>query len=260
MKAAAVHPASGSGLTSRRAALAVGVVVFVVWCVRLRRVKRGVAVARRFWSQPQGAPGGLLYVALGDSAAQGVGASRPDRGYVGLLAERLGCTTGQPVQVVNLSSSGATIEDLLREQLPRLQRLQPDLVTVAIGGNDMFRADPVAFDACVDRLIAALPPQTVIADVPYFMHGHWERDARRSAETVTRIATAHGLSVVPLHEALRREGWAAMASEFTADWFHPNDRGYRVWADAFWTTMQASDLLSRLASGRTAPTTRTTTG
>ena len=239
MKAAAVHPASGSGLTSRRAALAVGV-AFVVWCVRLRRVKRGVAVARRFWSQPQGAPGGLLYVALGDSAAQGVGASRPDRGYVGLLAERLGCTTGQPVQVVNLSSSGATIEDLLREQLPRLQRLQPDLVTVAIGGPS--------------------PPQTVIADLPYFMHGHWERDARRSAETVTRIATAHGLSVVPLHEALRREGWAAMASEFTADWFHPNDRGYRVWADAFWTTMQASDLLSRLTSGRTAPTTRTTTG
>lgn len=250
MTTAAAPPACGSGSNARRGALAIGVVAFVVWCARLRRVKRGVEVARRFWAQPQGAPGGLLYVALGDSAAQGVGASRPDRGYVGLLAERLGCTTGQPVQVINLSSSGATIEDLLREQLPRLQRLQPDLVTVAIGGNDMFRADPVAFDACVDRLIAALPPQTVIADVPYFMHGHWERDARRSAGTVTRVARARGLPVVALHEALRREGWAAMASEFAADWFHPNDRGYRVWADAFWTTMRASALMSRLTSGQ----------
>ena len=234
---------------ARRAALAISLVALVVWCVRLRRVKRGVAVAHRFWAQPQGAPGGLLYVALGDSAAQGVGASRPDRGYVGLLAERLGCTTGQPVQVVNLSSSGATIEDLLREQLPRLQQLQPDLVTVAIGGNDMFRADPVAFDACVDRLIAALPAQTVIADVPYFMHGHWERDARRAAATVTRVAGARGLPVVALHEALRCEGWAAMASQFAADWFHPNDRGYRVWADAFWTTMRTSALMSRPTPG-----------
>ena len=241
--------------SARLAALTISLVPLVVWCGRLRRVKRGVGVARRFWAQPQGPPGGLLYVALGDSAAQGVGASRPDRGYVGLLAERLGCTTGRPVQVVNLSSSGATIEDLLREQLPRLQRLQPDLVTVAIGGNDMFRADPVAFDACVDRLIAALPPQTVIADVPYFMHGHWERDARRAAATVTRVAAARGLPVVALHEALRREGWAAMASEFAADWFHPNDRGHRVWADAFWTTMRASELMSRLTSGRSAPTT-----
>ena len=240
---------------ARLAALSVSLVALVGWCVRLRRVKRGVGLARRFWAQPQGAPGGLLYVALGDSAAQGVGASRPDRGYVGLLAERLGCTTGQPVQVINLSSSGATIEDLLREQLPRLQRLQPDLVTVAIGGTDMFRADPVAFDACVDRLIAALPPQTVIADVPYFMHGHWERDARRAAATMTRVAAARGLPVVALHEALRREGWAAMASQFAADWFHPNDRGYRVWADAFWTTMRASALMSGLTSGRSAPST-----
>ncbi len=67
---------------------------------------------------------------------------------------------------------------------------------------------------------------------------------------MTRVAAARGLPVAPLHEALRREGWAAMASEFAADWFHPNDRGYRVWADAFWTTMRASALMNRLTSGR----------
>lgn len=236
-----------------RAAYGVGftatVVSLAVWSVRLARVKRGVAVARRYWAQPHGPSGGLLYVALGDSAAQGVGASRPDRGYVGLLAERLACTTGRPVQVVNLSRSGAAIDDLLREQLPLLQALQPDLVTVAIGGNDMFRADPSAFDACAARLITALPPQTVIADVPYFMHGRWERDARRAAISVARLASARGLTVVPLHNALRREGWAAMASEFSADWFHPNDRGYRVWADAFWLAILASEPMKQLSRG-----------
>jgi vancomycin resistance protein YoaR len=28
-----------------------------------------------------------------------------------------------------------------------------------------------------------------------------------------------------------------MATDFAADWFHPNDRGHRVWADAFWAAM-----------------------
>ena len=249
-------PGAGSGQLMWAAygvVLAVGVVPIAVWCARLARVKRGVGVARRYWAQPQGPSGGLLYVALGDSAAQGVGASRPDRGYVGLLAERLACTTGRPVQVVNLSRSGATVEDLLREQLPLLQALRPDLVTVAIGGNDMFRADPDAFDSCAARLITALPPQTVIADVPYFMHGHWERDARRAAGSVTRLASARGLPVVALHDALRCEGWAAMATEFAADWFHPNDRGYRVWADAFWATIRASELTTHLSRGPDSP-------
>ena len=25
-----------------------------------------------------------------------------------------------------------------------------------------------------------------------------------------------------------------LVTSFAADWFHPNDRGHRVWADAFW--------------------------
>ncbi|MGJ7440359.1 SGNH/GDSL hydrolase family protein [Aquipuribacter sp. MA13-6] len=83
----------------------------VLWGVKLVRVTRGIERAREFWSGPQGDPGGLLYVALGDSTAQGVGASRPDRGYVGLLAQRLRERTGTAVQVINLSSSGARIHD-----------------------------------------------------------------------------------------------------------------------------------------------------
>jgi len=90
-----------------------------------------------------------------------------------------------------------------------------------------------AFHACAARLITAPPAQTIIADVPCFIHGHWERDALRAAGSLARLASARGLPIVPLHEALRREGCAAMASKFAADWFHPSDRGYRVWADAF---------------------------
>ena len=214
-----------------------------VWLVKIVQLQARVEEHRESWSQPRGEPGGLVYVALGDSAAQGIGASRPERGYVGLLAERLRAATGRPVQVVNLSASGARIDDLLREQLPRLAGLDADVVTVAIGGNDVRAYDRQAFEEQVDRLVAALPAGTFVADVPYYMHGRWERRAQQAADAVTERARAAGLVPVPLHEALRDEGWSAMLDQFAADWFHPNDRGHRVWADAFWAEISRSDAL-----------------
>lgn len=56
---------------------------------------------------------------LSDSAAQGVGASSPDAGYVGLLAEQLRESTGRPVQVVNLASRVLRVADVVDRQLPR---------------------------------------------------------------------------------------------------------------------------------------------
>ena len=34
--------------------------------------------------------------------------------------------------------------------------------------------------------------------------------------------------------------------QFAADWFHPNDRGHRVWAQAFWRAIDGSPQLDRL--------------
>lgn len=98
-----------------------------------------------------------------------------------MLAERMREQTGRPVQVVNLSRSGATIRDLLSMQLPRLRELRPDVVTVAIGGNDVRSYERARFSADADELTAALPPGTHIADVPDFMHGRWETGLRKRA-------------------------------------------------------------------------------
>ena len=227
--------------------------VLGLWLVELVQLGRSVEEHRRYWDRPRGEPGGLLYVALGDSAAQGIGASRPDRGYVGVLADRIRRSTGQPVQVVNLSASGARIDDLLRDQLPRLRDLRPDVVTVAIGGNDVRDLDLAAFTTRVQRLTAALPAGTLVADVPYFMHGRWQRDAEAAAAAVRTSAAAEQLTVVPLHDALEARGWTAMLTDFAADWFHPRDRGHRVWADAFWHALRDSDLLD-VQPGRTGRT------
>ena len=248
---------SSTGSSATLARPGVGLVVTAVamlltlWTAQLCTLYLGVLRAQAYWAGPRGEPAGLLYVALGDSAAQGVGASRPGLGYVGLLAERLRTTTSAPVQVINLSRSGATVRDVLHDQVPVLAGLTPDVVTVGVGGNDLRDYDGVAFDAEVAKLVAALPPGTVIADAPWFMHGRWERDALQASAVVTRRAHAAGLAVVPLHSAQRRQGQCSMLTQFAADLFHPNDRGHQVWAQAFWSQVQELPAVTGVAEGAT---------
>ncbi len=228
------------------AAVAVSAVPIAVWSRRITRLRRSLTRSAAYWAQPRGDTGGLLYVALGDSAAQGIGASSPDKGYVGVISRRLRERVGQPVQVINLSKSGARIADVLESQLPQLARLDriPDVLTVAIGGNDVRAYDRATFAGEVDRLTAALPAGTYLADAPYFMHGRRERDSHQAADVLTSSARSRGLRAVPLHERLHAQGPQAMLTQFAADWFHPNDRGHRVWADAFWAVIE-SDLDAR---------------
>lgn len=224
------------------ASVAVLAVALGGWGVKLLQVRMSVDSYAEHWAEPVGERGGLVYVALGDSAAQGIGASRPGLGYVGRLADRMRAETGRPVLVVNLSVSGAQIADLVDDQLPALLALppdlQPDVVTVGIGGNDVLDYDREAFARLAAELTAALPASTVVADVPYFMHGSAERRATRAGDVLEEAALAQGLAVAPLHETMRERGWTTMVTDYAADWFHPNDTGHKVWADAFWPSVQ----------------------
>lgn len=249
----ACRPGRGAPSPRRGAGRLAGLALLGLWAAKAVRVGCSVGRYADYWAVPRGEAGGLLYVALGDSAAQGVGASRPERGYVGLLAQRMRERSGRPVQVVNLSRSGARLADLVRDQLPRLAELSPDVVTVDIGGNDVIVYDAERFSRLVCELTAGLPAGAFVADVPYFMHGHWERRAAETGQVLAGCAEENGLCVVRLHDAEQARGPAAMLTDFAADWFHPNDRGHRVWADAFWDRM-ANDPV--LAAAPTGPLTR----
>ena len=188
----------------------------------------------RWWRDTGLEQGELLYVALGDSAAQGVGASLPGRSYVGLIARHLRERTGRSVRVVNLSVSGARLREALAIQLPLLRGLEPDILTVAVGANDIAAFDPARFEQELEELYSALPPGAIVADLPSFYIGVAEKNVRLANAVVRRLARRYGFEVAPLHAATTRQGVARYAlNQVAADFFHPNDRGYRVWASAF---------------------------
>ncbi|NNC12022.1 SGNH/GDSL hydrolase family protein [Planctomonas sp. JC2975] len=186
-----------------------------------------------WWRAKAQADGELLYVALGDSAAQGIGASRPEFGYVGILGDRIAARSGCSVRTVNLAVSGATVAQAVDYQVPRLEARRPDVVTVSIGANDITSWDATAFETALGTVFDALPPHAIVADLPCFYLPHNERLVAEANRVVRRLAAARGLVVAPLHETTRRPGLFGVLTMFAGDRFHPNDRGYRVWASAF---------------------------
>lgn len=197
-----------------------------------RRVRTQIAAYAQEWLSDNTralAGAGPLWVVLGDSTAQAIGAQRREDGYVGQLQRRLDAASGPPPwRVLNLSTTGARIHDVVERQLPRLGDLteQPALVTCAVGINDVRRGDPDQLLADVRRLLPLLPRGTYLADLPA---GIRRRETDRINAVIHAEAPAHGLAVVSLWS---RTGppWRGFSS---VDQFHPNVRGYTRWADAF---------------------------
>ncbi|WP_395245752.1 SGNH/GDSL hydrolase family protein [Agromyces sp. MMS24-K17] len=190
-------------------------------------------VHSKWWRDRAAAGGDLVHVTIGDSAAQGIGASHPSRGWSGRVSDAAAAVTGRVVHAVNLSVSGATTGLAVRDQLPRLAGLDPDLVTVSIGANDIAGWDPREFDDHLRTILDAVPEHAIVADLPCFHLFPNERRVAEANRLLRSAAAERDLEVVPLHEGTRRRGLRGILTEFADDLFHPNDDGYAVWAEAF---------------------------
>jgi acyl-CoA thioesterase I len=177
-----------------------------------------------------------LWVVLGDSTAQGLGAPRPRRGYVGQSLHQLRRTTGQHWQVLNLSVSGALMRDVIAGQLPLLSDLgrQPDLVTCGAGVNDILYSAPGKVFSDMRALLAAVPPDTVMLDLP-LLAGFWGIVGYISVPYITRLnrvireaGDERGLRVAEVS----RQFVPPWTGKFSVDNFHPSQDGYRDWTRA----------------------------
>jgi len=221
---------------------ALGVVIgtgILAWRL-LRATRRASAVLNEtlpmhsaWWRARAKEQGELLFVALGDSSAQGIGATSPDGGYVGILLRRIAERSGRRVRTVNLSVSGSTTMDAVGYQLPRLEKMRPDIVTLAIGVNDVVAWNERAFAAGIAQILEALPPGAIVAELPYFYLPRSERRVAVANRLIRRIADANGLRVAPLHSVTKRAGVLGLFTLFADDRFHPNNAGYELWASAF---------------------------
>jgi lysophospholipase L1-like esterase len=196
---------------------------------------------------PMTTTGPIVYVALGDSTGAGVGAR--DGGYVARLFKRLEERRPQS-KLSNLCVSGSTTADVVRNQLERGVALNPDLVTIGIGINDIGHGLTLEqFSKNFDQILSTLKEKThatiVVTNlpdissaprIPNSMRSQYQRQIDEFCKRLEEIASKHGVTIFDIYTITKQE-LPAHPEYFSADGFHPSDAGYELWATQMWPTL-----------------------
>ena len=165
-----------------------------------------------------------VIVCLGDSLTEGFGLA-PERAYP-TLVERMLRERGHAVRVVNAGISGSTSASAvsrLRWQL----RSRPEIIVIALGGNDGLRG--VDVEATRTNLSAAIElarqsgARVLLAGMK--LPPNYGREYTDAFEAIfPALASKHGVTLLPF----LLEGVAADPALNLPDGIHPNERGAEI--------------------------------
>lgn len=186
----------------------------------------------KFWNEKADESGEITYLALGDSTAQGIGATHPMKGYVGLIAKDIEKQTGKSVRIVNLSKTGAKMDDYLKDQAPIVPTIKADLVTIQIGANDVGGFDATDYRAKFKKVLATLPDGTYVSSMPHFNSRPGSTQNGKDASKIIEeeLRNYPNLRFVDLQTQTEQN---QSIFGFAPDLFHPNNLAYKQWAKAF---------------------------
>ena len=191
--------------------------------------------------------GPIVYVALGDSTGAGVGAR--EGGYVARLFKRI--EERRPgSKLSNVCVSGATTADLIRDQLQKSVALNPDLVTVGIGINDVGHGLTLdQFSKNYEEILSTLKEKThaqiVVSNIPdvssapripSVMRNTYQQQIIQFSQRLEEIAKRHDVPVFDVY-SITKDELPSHPEYFSNDGFHPSDEGYELWATHMWPTV-----------------------
>lgn len=202
---------------------------------------------------------GVRYVALGDSYTIGTSVAVAER-FPDQLVGALG-SGGSPEArlrlIANLGVNGYTSRDLIRDEMPALDRLDPEFVTMLIGVNDVVQG--VALDAyeanvvtILDALLARLPADRIVTvAIPDYTvtpagsdFGNPDQQHQgivANNAVMARLSAARGIAFVDIFDiSLRAADDRSLVAD---DGLHPSGDQYALWVERMVPVVR--ELLSR---------------
>ena len=191
-----------------------------------------------------GRGGALRVLAVGDSAAAAVGASRQDAGLAPCLAYEIAARTGAAVDWAVAARTGLDAAGVLAQLDALLEASQAgqggfDLIATSIGANDVFRLTAsTAFGTRFAKLLARLETLLsergwiVIGRAPPFHCSPLFREPLRGlvAWRVQKINRLLEVAAADRPRAIMTTGPEELApADFAVDGIHPSESSYRVW-------------------------------
>jgi acyl-CoA thioesterase-1 len=163
-----------------------------------QRLRSTVFIALMFVIAPVCASQGTLLI-MGDSLSAAYGVPT-EQAWVALLRERLNTGESSGWDVVNASISGETTDGGLRRLPDLLERHQPDIVMIELGGNDGLRGFP---PQVIRKNITRMIGQSQQAGAEVLLVGmqippnYGERYTRAFASIFPELAKRHDTRLVP---------------------------------------------------------------
>jgi acyl-CoA thioesterase I len=195
----------------------------------------------------------VRYLALGDSYTIGTGASSERHNYPSIIAERLTKATGNKVALTNPAVNGFTTRDLIKNELAYIRRLEPRLVSILIGVNDLvqgrtpeqYRQSLVEiYEAVASRRLPAgrvvaisIPNWSVTPAAATFGDPEW---LHKLTETFNSIAKeeADARAFVWIDITAVSTSQQGAPGWISSDQLHPGDPQYAAWADVIWEVVR----------------------
>ncbi|MDK1024355.1 MAG: arylesterase [Gammaproteobacteria bacterium] len=181
-----------------------------------------------------------MVLVLGDSISAGYGIEQ-ELGWVNLLNERLLRQTTE-YQVKNLSISGETTIGGLTRLPQALERYNPDIVIIELGGNDGLRGYPISkIRSNLNKLVAT----SLQADARVLLVGmmlppnYGQRYTDAFYRIFSEIAATHNVPFLPF----LLDGIAANTALMQPDGIHPKAEAQSMILDNIWSRL--ADMLGR---------------
>lgn len=183
----------------------------------------------------------IKYAAIGDSYTIGNGVEEEDR-WPNILTGHLRQKGIDIELVANLAVSGYTVRDAIQVELPDINRIKPDLVTVLIGANDNFgqketQAYRLELQELLDQLqsIVTTPKNIVLITIPDYskspaLKTYQKENILKLIQEYNEVIKEEGrkrnLSVAdifPISQTMTDE------TDYIPDGLHPSNQGYVKW-------------------------------
>ncbi len=189
----------------------------------------------------------FVYVAMGDSTAEGMGASTPERSYTKILYAHIKAQKTN-AKYYNLGRSGSILRDVVNRQLPKAIDLNPSLITLSVGANDIIRrTKQQEFEKELKQLveelhsktqailvISTVPDLSMTPAIPKFLQAYSKFMAGKLNKGIHSLTPNERLLVVDVFND-SKETLKAFPEALGSDGFHPSDFGYALWANTLIT-------------------------
>lgn len=183
----------------------------------------------------------FVYCALGDSTVEGMGSSSSSNTYPALVFSALQQTNPQS-SYHNFGQIGATSKDIIELQLTKTIELNPKLVTISIGANDVMRGTSRKdFTENLDLILNELTKKTkatiIINNIPDFsttsfvpavLKYYCQVRSKMINNVIKEQSDKFNIVFIDLH--LQSKIFKDYPGLVSNDGLHPSDLGYALWA------------------------------